>query len=233
MRIWGHYESVKIQGSDRTAEVYIPTWLNYACLPVLFFALPFAVVFSSKESLESAINSPLVFLFFLVSFILGLMSLYGIHLRIRDQKRVLNGELVARTGELYIVSRIHVSKSFFHYRFAIRNYKMKSGFYEVIYEMPQMLYNKFVDQCSSTGRSLSVCPAYQVEFAILPPLDVPEYRCWDATSKLRKSAQSSVYGNLESYAKLPISCSEVVDIFYIKELPYICKTGNDFLFSRI
>ena len=72
MKIWGHYESVKIQGSPRTAEVYVPTILNDGTLPLLFFILPFAIIISGKEDLE-AMKSPLVLLFTLASFGLGLV----------------------------------------------------------------------------------------------------------------------------------------------------------------
>ena len=115
------------------------------------------------------------------------------------------------------------------YRFAIRDHSTKNGYPEVIYEMSQSLYEKFCAQ----GGNRSVFHAYFVEFAVLPPEGSSEFRLWNASSKLRKGAQSSSRENIEHYAKLPISCAEVVEIFYIRELSYICKTDNDLLFSRV
>ena len=231
IKIWGHYETVKIQGTQRTAEVYVPTLLNYGSLPFLFFIIPFAMIISSKEGRLEAMTSPLFLLFALANFSLSFLCIYG-NIRIKQYlKRILNGELIARTGELYVVSSVvyAVRGNLCHYRFAIRNHKAKNIYPEVIYEMPQRLYEKFCDQRGSQ----SVCHAYLVEFAVLPPECSSEFRFWNASSKLRKGAQSSSHGNIEYYAKLPISCSEVVEIFYIQELSYICKTDNDFLFSRV
>ena len=92
--------------------------------------------------------------------------------------------------------------------------------------MHQRLYEKF---CNQRGNQ-SVSRAYLVEFAVLPPEFSSEFRFWNASSKLRKGAQSSSRENIEHYAKLPISCAEVVEIFYVRELSYICKTDNDLLF---
>lgn len=230
MKIWGHYESVKIQGSQRTAEVYVPTLLNYGTLPLLFFILPFAIIISGKEDLE-AMKSPFVLLFTLASFGLSFISIYATIKIKRDLKRILNGELIARTGELYIVSSVlyAVRGHLCRYRFAIRDHSTKNGYPEVIYKMSQSLYEKFCAQ----GGNRSVSHAYFVEFAVLPPEGSSEFRLWNASSKLRKGAQSSSRENIEHYAKLPISCAEVVEIFYVRELSYICKTDNDLLFSRV
>lgn len=230
MKIWGHYESVKIQGSQRTAEVYVPTFLNYGTLPFFFFIAPFAIIHSSGEGLE-AMESPLFLLFTLSLFGLSFMSIYAIIKIKRNLRRILNGELIIRTGELYIVSSwlYGVRDNSCYYRFAIRNHSTKNGYPEVIYEMPQKLYKKFCVQ----GGNRSVSHAYFVEFAVLPPEGSSEFRLWNASSKLRKGAQSSSRENIEHYAKLPISCAEVVEIFYIRELSYICKTDNDLLFSRV
>lgn len=230
MKIWGHYESVKIQGSQRTAEVYVPTMLNYGKLPFLFFIVPFAILHSSGEGLEE-MASPLFLLFTLASFGLSFMSIYAIIKIKRDLKRILNGELIARTGELYIVSsRLYgVRDKACYYRFAIRDRSTKNGYPEVIYEMPQRLYKKFCAQ----GGNQTVSHAYFVEFAVLPPERSSEFRLWDASSKLRKRAKSSSREDIEHFAKLPISCAEVVEIFYVRELSYICKTDNDLLFSRV
>lgn len=167
----------------------------------------------------------------LACFGLSFMSIYAIIKIKRNLKRILNGELILRTGELYIVSsRLYgVRDKSCYYRFAIRNHSTKNGYPEVIYEMPQRLYKKFCAQ----GGNQSVFHAYLVEFAVLPPECSSEFRLWDASSKLRKRAKSSSHENIEYFAKLPISCAEVVEIFYVRELSYICKTDNDLLFSRV
>ena len=92
MKIWGHYESVKIQGSQRTAEVYVPTLLNYGTLPLLFFILPFAIIISGKGDLE-AMKSPFVLLFTLAFFGLSFISIYATIKIKRDLKRILKHRL--------------------------------------------------------------------------------------------------------------------------------------------
>ncbi len=230
MKIWGHYESVKIQGSQRTAEVYVPTFLNYGTLPFLVFITPFAIIISSGDGFE-VMKTPIVLLFTLATSSLSFLFILGTVKATHNLRRILKGELIARTGELYVVSKMSygIRGRLYCYRFAIRDHSTKNGYPEVIYEMSQSLYEKFCAQ----GGNRSVFHAYFVEFAVLPPEGSSEFRLWNASSKLRKGAQSSSRENIEHYAKLPISCAEVVEIFYIRELSYICKTGNAFLFSRV
>ena len=230
MKIWGHYESVKIQGSQRTAEVYVPTFLNYGTLPFLVFITPFAIIISSGDGFE-VMKTPIVLLFTLATSSLSFLFILGTVKATHNLKRILKGELIARTGELYVVSKMSygIRGRLYCYRFAIRDHSTKNGYTEVIYEMSQSLYEKFCAQ----GGNRSVSHAYFVEFAVLPPEGSSEFRLWNASSKLRKGAQSSSRENIEHYAKLPISCAEVVEIFYIRELSYICKTDNDLLFSRV
>lgn len=214
----------------RTAEVYVPTFLNYGTLPFLVFITPFAIISSSKEGFE-AMKTPIVLLFTLATSSLSFLCILGIIKAKHNLKRILKGELIARTGELYVVSKMSygIRGKLYCYRFAIRNHSTKNGYPEIIYEMHQRLYEKF---CNQRGNQ-SVSRAYLVEFAVLPPEFSSEFRFWNASSKLRKGAQSSSRENIEHYAKLPISCAEVVEIFYVRELSYICKTDNDLLFSRV
>lgn len=236
IKIWGHYETVKIQGTQRTTEVFIPSLLNSSCLPFFVFITPFLIFHSSEEGLEEW-KSPSHILIILGFFILGLMCLSATFKERKNYKRIQNGGLVSRTGELYCVSgfknTIHSSKPN-EFRFAVRNYKGSSTFPEEIYEMSRKLYEKFLEQYQIKENTIcSDLHSYLVEYIVLPPLDVPEFSCWTASSKLRKSTQAFfLYKVAEHYGKLPISRSDVIEIFYIKELPNRCEAGYDFLFSR-
>ena len=134
-------------------------------IPFFFFIVPFAIIHSSGEGLEG-MKSPLFLLFTLAPFasptsisfqkrttqplalttpLAGstinaekrrLMSIYAIIKIKRNLKRILNGELIIRTGELYIVSsRLYgVRDNSCYYRFAIRNHSTKNGYPEVMYD---------------------------------------------------------------------------------------------------
>lgn len=237
MKIWGHYETVKIQGTQRTTEVFIPSILNLSCFPLGVFIMPFLMFLSSGEGPEEW-KSPGHILIILGFFAFGLLCVYATFKRRKDYKRIQNGELVSRTGELYCVSGMRLSISSGgrpdRFRFAVRNYRGSSTFPEEIYEMPRKLYEKFLSQYQIEENTIyDNLHSYLVEYVVLPPLDVPEFRCWTTSSKLQKHTNAFFFYKVaEHYGKLPISLSKVIENFYIKELPNRCKVGNDFLFSR-
>ena len=236
IKIWGHYETVKMQGTQRTTEVFIPSLLNSSCFPLGVFIMPFLIFLSGGEALEEW-KSPGHILILLGFFAFGLLCVYGTYKVRKDYKRIQNGELVARTGELYFVSGMRSRISSGRpdvFRFAVRNYRGSSTFPEEIYEMPRKIYEKFLAQYQIKEDTIySDLHSYLVEYIVLPPLDVPEFRCWTTSSKLRKSIQAISPDEVaEHYGKLPISRSDVIEIFYIKELPNRCEVGYDFLFSR-
>lgn len=237
MKIWGHYETVKIQGTQRTTEVFIPSLPNLSCFPLGCFIMPFLMIYSSGEGLEEW-KSPSNILIILGFFAFGLLCVSAEFKRRKDYKRIQNGKLVSRTGELYFVSgmstSIHSGGKPDKFRFAVRNYRGSSTFPEEIYEMPRKLYEKFLEQYQiKENTKYSNLHSYLVEYVVLPPLDVPEFRCWTTSSKLQKHTQAFFpYKVAEHYGKLPISRSDVIEIFYIKELSNRCEAGYDFLFSR-
>ena len=142
IKIWGHYETVKIQGTQRTTEVFIPSLLNSSCFPLFVFIMPFLIFHSSGEGLEEW-KSPSHILIILGFFAFGLLCIYAEFKWRKDYKRIQNGELVSRTGELYCVSgmsRSISSRSPDQFRFAVRNYRGSSTFPEEIYKMPRKLY---------------------------------------------------------------------------------------------
>ena len=236
IKIWGHYETVKIQGTQRTTEVFIPSLLNLSCFPLGCFIMPFLIFHSSGEGLEKW-KSPSHILIILGFFLFGSLCLFAAFKRRKNYTRMQNGELVSRTGELYCVSGIRLRISSTKpdaFRFAVRNYRGSNTFPEEIYEMPPKLYRRFLEQYQIEENTIySDLRSYLVEYVVLPPLDVPEFRCWTTSSKLQKHTQAFfLYKVAERYGKLPISRSWVIEIFYIKELPNRCEAGYDFLFSR-
>ena len=183
MSIWGHYEKISVQGSKRKAKIFIPSLLNSALPPLIFFAIPIAGTLSSSDKGRSLLASPwsraLGAVFFLFFLAIGLMGVWAGICEQRDVKRMRNGELVLRSGELFILSRAPSTRYRHGYRFAIRN-RQEKGAVE-IYEMPEKLYQQFCARCWGGryhARSLreesrlfyGMDPrVYRVDLVVLPP----------------------------------------------------------------
>jgi len=123
--IWGYYEKLSVQGTKRKAKIYIPSLLQSALPPFVFFALPIAGTLSGSDKGRSLLVSPwsmaLTAVFFLFFFAIGLMGVWAGVCEQRDVKRMRSGELVLRSGELFILSRTSTIRYHHDYRFAIRN----------------------------------------------------------------------------------------------------------------
>ena len=146
IKIWGHYETVKIQGTQRTTKVFIPSLLNSSCFPLGVFIMPFLMFLSGGEALEEW-KSPGHILILLGFFAFGLLCVYGTNKVRKDYKRIQNGESVARTGELYFVSGMRRSISSGRpdvFRFAVRNYRGSSTFRKKFMKCPARFMRSFL-----------------------------------------------------------------------------------------
>lgn len=241
MSIWGHYEKMSVQGSKRKAKIFVPSLLNSALPPLVFFAIPIAAMLSGSDESSPTLYSPwsvaLAVFFFLLFFAVGLMGVWvGICER-RDVKRMRNGELVLRSGELFILSRMHSMRYRHDYRFAIRN---RQGSVE-IYEMPEKLYQQFSARCWGGTyhiRSLreesrlfyGLDPrVYQVDLVVLPPEKGPAFRLVELSDAMRRIAGE---GSPENGGKYPVFTGAVADILYKDGRFDTFYVKDDVLFER-
>lgn len=225
MSIWGHYEKVSVQGSKRKAKIFIPSLLHSTLPPFVFFALPIVGLLSSSDKGRSLLYSPwsiaLGLFFFLLFFAVGLLGVWAGVCEQRDAKRMLNGELVLRRGELFILSRAPTTKYRHGYRFAIRN--LQEERVVEIYEMPEKLYQQFCARCWGGKyhvRSLreesrlfyGLQPrVYQVDLVVLPPEKGPAFRLVELSDQMRKIAGE---GSPANGGKYPVFTGTVADILY-------------------
>lgn len=243
MSIWGHYEKVSVQGSKRKAKIFIPSLLHSALPPFVFFALPIAAMLSSSDKGRSLLYSPwsiaLGAFFFLIFFALGLLGAWAGICERRDTRRMLNGELVLRSGELFILSRTHTSKYRRGYRFAIRN-RQERGEVE-IYEMTEKLYQQFCARClGGTYRVRSLREesrifyglqprVYQVDLVILPLEKSPMFRLVELSDQMRRIAGE---GSSANGGKYPVFTGTVADILYGEGRFDTFYVKNDVLFEQ-
>lgn len=229
MKRLGHYQSVPISNSKRTVKIYVPHFVEKIFPPVIITGLFLLGFYSTGEKILST-KPTVLFGFFLFP---ALLDFFYISYRItsdKNTKRMINGELISKTGELYEISKWSTDpkgvRAF--YRFAIKGYDLTGEFFDEIYEMPTVLYNKHINRYTNAHgvRKRNCCSgfAYLVEVVFLPPLKTPEFSYLEPSSKLRKPNHNNI--------NLPISKSEVVEIFYKKKLSYDCKIGDDALFAR-
>ena len=243
MSIWGHYEKVRVQGSKRKAKIFIPSLLHSALPPLVFFALPIAGVLSGSDEGRSLLASPgsmvLTAVFFLFFFAIGLMGVWAGICEQRDVKRMRSGELVLRSGELFILSRKYTPRYHHDYRFAIRN---RQGRGEVeIYEMPEKLYQQFCARCwggtyhvRSTREESRLFygldpRVYQVDLVVLPPEKGPAFRLVELSDAMRRIAGE---GSPANGGKYPVFTGTVADILYKNGRFDTFYVRDDVLFER-
>lgn len=243
MSIWGHYEKISVQGSKRKAKIFIPSLLNSALPPLIFFAIPIAGTLSSSDKGRSLLASPwsmaLGAVFFLFFFAIGLTGVWAGICEQRDVKRMRNGELVLRSGELFILSRAPSTRYRHGYRFAIRN-RQEKGAVE-IYEMPEKLYQQFCARCWGGryhARSLreesrlfyGMDPrVYQVDLVVLPPEKGSAFRLVELSDAMRRIAGGGLPANGGKY---PVFTGTVADILYGEGRFDTFYVKDDVLFER-
>ena len=225
MKLLGHYEPVPIRNSNRKVEVYFPCFISKVFPLIPINGWPFLILWSTGERIAD-----LALWVIIVEILLcAILDLFYISYRVildGELKRMRNGELVSKRGELYEIGKWgspdHGGRPF--YRFAVKGSNENGEPFDEIYEMPPELYDKYLNRFDhSKFQRVSHGPAYLVEIAYLPPVNTPEFTYLEPSSKLRKPNDSHIH--------LPISKSRVVEIFYNQRLPYKCYIGGG-LFAR-
>ena len=216
--IWVRSEMVPIQGSDRKAKVYVPTfWGRLA--PWVMLVDFIVLMFCSVE-----VEVPLwVDLILIVTFFVSMAGIESSSkaLPAKEYQRVLQGELVPRSGELIALNERRVGgiHKTIYYRFLLRHYRKKGGFRDEAYDFPNFLYYQHPDynhrDMFRYKRQVKV-PAYLVEVAVLPPQDKEEFHSDNILSALD-------LWTLSQFNKKPISYAKVVDIVYLEKLNYDCE----------
>lgn len=246
---WGHYEKMIVQGSKRKVNVFVPSILNNLIPAFVFFALsaPIMMALFTPDEGDSLLESPLLLLlglfFELLFFAVGVAAVWMCVCERRDVKRMRNGELVLKTGELFIISRESIPgkyNSTYCYRFALRSGQDKRDV--EIYEMPEKIYDKFcehggcgkekVRNAREKGKLFySLNPrVYLVEVAVLVPKKGAEFRMIDLSGKLERIVGDNMLG--ESHCgQFPLFNGTVADIFYKKGVSYQCIVSNGDLFE--
>lgn len=226
MKLLGHYEAVPIRNSNRKVEVYFPHFISKVFPLIPINGWPFLILWSTGERIADLA----LWVIIVETLLCAILDLFYISYRVisdGELKRMRNGELVSKSGELYEIGKWgspdHGGRPF--YRFAIKGSNENGEPFDEIYEMPPELYDKYLERFShSKFQRASHGPAYLVEIVYLPPLNTPEFTYLEPSSKLRKPNDSHIH--------LPISKSQVVEIFYNRKLSYKCYIGSGALFAR-
>ena len=226
MKLLGHYESIPIRNSKKKVEVYFPHFISKVFPLIPINGWPFLILWSTGER----IADHALWVIIVETLLCAIGDLFYISYRVisdGELKRMRNGELVSKNGELYEIgqwgSPDHGGRPF--YRFAIKGSNENGEPFDEIYEMPPELYDKYLKRFShSKSQRISHGPAYLVEIVYLPPLNTPEFTYLEPSSKLRKPNDSHIH--------FPISKSLVVEIFYNRKLSYNCYIGGGDLFAR-
>ena len=226
MKLLGHYESIPIRNSKKKVEVYFPHFISKVFPLIPINGWPFLILWSTGERVADLA----LWVIIVETLLCAIGDLFYISYRVisdGELKRMRNGELVSKSGELYEIGKWgspdHGGRPF--YRFAIKGSNENGEPFDEIYEMPPELYDKYLKRFShSKSQRISHGPAYLVEIVYLPPLNTPEFNYWEPSSKLRKPNDSHIH--------FPISKSLVVEIFYNRKLSYNCYIGGGDLFAR-
>ena len=223
MKLFGHYEMVPVRGTHRKATVYVPSLLKHILVSLAIALVPAALPLSRRpapEDLREELLDPWFLGFALVMLLAALVVFWGNRLFARDARRMVSGELVARTGVLWVIGQQPSSSLC---RLVIETQDAAGNpLRSEIYNIPEELYKRHMEKRAKNGRGY----AWLVELAILPPLGAPEFA--EPPLPSPKEAPSDPMG----FGEMPLSRAEVADIFYLERQPYGCSPVSSSLFSR-
>ena len=124
MKLLGHYESIPIRNSKKKVEVYFPHFIEKIFPLIPINGWPFLILWSTGEQVKDLALWVIIVTILLVA----IGDLFYISYRVisdGELKRMRNGELVSKKGELYEIgkwgSSDHGGRPF--YRFAIKGCK--------------------------------------------------------------------------------------------------------------
>lgn len=224
--LWGRWETVPVQGTERRARIYIPSRLGRWAFRIWLALFPI-LIFSARMPSWMGPVLLAVFYVFLVGDFMTREALPK-----KEYQRVLAGELVVRKGELRVLSelRTNISGSK-RFRFLLLRHLKNGALREEIYEFSVDLfgrhpnYIKHMDPFHMMRRR--GVPAYAVEVVVLPPREGEEF---DASSppRLKKGFLPG-----SRWKKTPISRARVIDVLYLEKLEYPCEMAYMDLFYRL
>ena len=174
MSLLGHYETVPVRGTHRKAKIYISSLLKHILVSLAIAFVPFAILLSTRptpEEVREAFLDPWFLGFTLVILLIALMVFWTNRRLARDARRMVAGELVARTGVLWTIGQCggrHPGP----WRLVIETQDaVGNPLRNEIYNISEELYKRHMEKYAEGGRSY----AWLVELAVLPPLGVPEF----------------------------------------------------------
>ncbi|MCI8539745.1 MAG: hypothetical protein HFF18_13995 [Oscillospiraceae bacterium] len=227
LRLFGHWEDVRIQGTDRTYRIYACHPLDRILTIALILAVWAAVFlfFFCRSPKPRGIGvllrglgviylpaeiGPFIRLFLFWMAIPGVPSITVHGLEHWRQRRILRGELTARQGVLTKIgysqyrSRGGITK---WYRFLLEAKHPRSRkVVREVYKMPEHLFKEF------EGRR-QIPHACRVELVLLPP-------------EKQKEARSMAFFD----GCIDMLSMRVEHIFYLEDLPACCVPVEDLLF---
>lgn len=228
LRLFGRWEDVPIQGTERTCRLYACHPLDRIIttgLVLLGWAVIFLPIFSHDGPGRLGVRIWEHFVIYVPTDRAGWLSLFQAfllsmaiptvlftvahvtdHLR---QRRILRGELTARRGVLCRIGRqrtIRRGGPLWEYRLVLHVVDSGKMAAHEVYEMPEPFFKEFEKEHS--GR------ACLVELVLLPPKD-PDKQC-------RSTAIPDTYRNMLHM--------RLMHIFWLQTQAAHCKTVDDFLF---
>lgn len=218
MRLFGHYETVPVRNTRRKVKVYVPSLIKHILISLLIALVPLMIVLSYTHDMGQIIQEltggfSMGFSVFMLA--LALVVFYGNRMFARDTRRMLSGELTARTGVLWAIGQQSRSGP---WRLVIETQDAAgTPLRNEIYNIPETLYKEFMEKRSGS--------AWLVELAVLPPLSGPEF------SEPAASGEGAGPDPM-GFGKMPVSRAEVAEIFYLERQPYGCVNDCRSLFSH-
>lgn len=224
MRLFGRVETVPVRGSRRRAKVFVPSLIKHVLISLIIALVPLVTVLSYAHDMETILQevrgrSFIGFSLFML--VLALVVFWGNRMFARDARRMLAGELTARTGVLWAMGqqadiRWHSGPC----RMAVEIQDAAGNpLRNEIYRIPEELYKEYREKRSGS--------AWLVELAVLPPANGPEF-----SEERSPLVGGKAFSDPMGFGEMPVSRSEVAEIFYLERQPYGCVSDRGALFSR-
>ena len=241
MKLFGHFETVPVRGTERKATVYVSSLLKDILISLTIAAVPFAIFFSGRSAPEKVpeglpdpwflefiedLHDPWFLGFTLVLFLVSLMVFWGNRLFAKDVRRMVAGELVARTGVLWAIGQGGSRRYPGPWRLVIDTQDAAGNtLRNEIYDISEELYRKHMAKRAPGGRGY----AWLVELAVLP---VPEGGQEFTQPSLPTAGEADTPLDPMGFGEMPVSRAVVADIFYLEQQPYGCSIDDRALFPH-
>lgn len=229
MSLLGHYETVPVRGTHRKAKIYISSLLKHILVSLAIAFVPFAILLSTRptpEEVREAFLDPWFLGFTLVILLIALMVFWTNRRLARDARRMVAGELVARTGVLWAIGQGGSRRYPGPWRLVIDTQDAAGNpLRNEIYDISEELYRKHMAKRAPGGRGY----AWLVELAVLP---VPEGGQEFTQPSLPTAGEADTPLDPMGFGEMPVSRAVVADIFYLEQQPYGCSIDDRALFPH-